>query len=167
MTTRTALAAGAGALVLAATGFVAGGTDISPLSATATTTVTGTQMGCEDWSGSFTQRECFAAGVIRNVSLGNLQGALQFCKWKAANPGEWSRLKNYSETQQAPNPAIVTWFGGHIYNDLQAYFAAGAPTFVIQPNTAPNICKTPLPPPTVQGVTPGQTNATVTVATTP
>lgn len=166
MTTRTALAAGAGVVALAAAGFVAGGTDISPLSATETTTVAAGAMGCEDWPVQLTQRECFAAGVIRNVSLSNLQGALQFCKWKAANPGEWSRLKGYATTGTAPT-AIVTWFGGHIQNDLQAYFAAGGPPFTILPNTAPNVCKTPLSPPVVTGVTPGETDVTVTVTTTP
>lgn len=124
-------------------------------------------MNCENWGVQLTSNECFAAGTIRNVSLQNLQGAGQFCKWKAANPGEWNRLLNYAGTEAAPNPVIVTWFGGHIYNDLQAYFAAGGPTFTIQPNTALNICKTPLRPPTVTGVTPGQTDATVTVTTTP
>jgi hypothetical protein len=158
----------AGAAVLAVGGFAtANQLDIVPLSATATTTVTGTPMGCEDWAGTFTQRECFAAGVIRNVSLYNLQGAAQFCKWKAANPGEWTRLKGYSATGTAPT-GIVTWLGGHIQNDLQAYFAAGGPTFTILPNTAPNICGGKLvTPPTIVGVTPGETDATVTVTTTP
>jgi hypothetical protein len=105
---------------------------------------------------------CFAAGVIRNVSLSNLQGAAQFCNWKKANPGEWSRLKAYAETGGAP-ANIVTWFGGHILNDLQAYFATGAPEFIIQPNNAPNICKTPLAPPVVSGVTPSDTDVTVTL----
>lgn len=168
MTTRQTIAAVAGAAVLAVGGFAtADQFDALPLSATATTTVTGTPMGCEDWSGSFTQRECFAAGAIRNASLYNLQGAAQFCKWRDANPGEWSRLKGYSSTGTAATQ-IVTWLGGHIQNDLQAYFAAGGPPFVLLPNTAPNACTGKLlRPPTVTGVTPGQTDVTVTVTTTP
>lgn len=119
-------------------------------------------MQCEDWSEMLTQRECFAAGAIRNVSLYNMQGAGQFCKWVAANPGEWNRLKAYAESGTPPI-GIVTWFGGHIQNDLQAYFAAGGPPFTILPNTSPNKCKTPLSPPVVTGVTPGQTDVTVTL----
>lgn len=166
--TRTTLAAGAAAAVLAVGGFAAASAvDIIPLSATETTTVAAGAMGCEDWAGTFTQRECFAAGVIRNVSLGNLQGAAQFCKWRDANPGEWSRLKGYASSGTVPTQ-IVTWMGGHILNDLQAYFAAGGPAFTILPNTAPNACTGKLlAPPVVQGVTPGQTDATVTVTTTP
>lgn len=144
-----------------------GDSNVAPFSAAETTTVTGTQMGCEDWTGTFTQRECFAAGVIRNVSLTNLQGASQFCKWKTANPGEWSRLKMYANDGQAPTQ-IVTWLGNHIQNDLQAYFAAGGPAFLILPNTAPNACTGKLiASPPVQGVTPGQTDVTVTLGTTP
>lgn len=158
------MAAGVAAVALAAGGFGVAQTGISPFSATETTTVSSEAMGCEDWSGSYTQRECFAAGVIRNVSLGNLQGAVQFCKWRNANPGEWSRLKGYASSGAAATQ-IVTWMGGHILNDLQAYFAAGGPAFTILPNTAPNACTGKLfAPPAVQGVTPGQTDVTVTVA---
>lgn len=167
MTTRSVLAAGALAIIgVAGVTTAAVATDISPLSATATTTSTVGQMGCNDMAVQLTPGECQASGIIAFVSLHNLQGALQFCKWKAANPGEWSRLKAYASTETTPT-GIVTWFGGHIYNDLQAYFATGAPTFTIAPNTAPNVCKTPLPPPVVAGVTPGQTDATVTIQTTP
>jgi hypothetical protein len=161
------LAVAAGAVVLAVGGYAAADQlDISPLSATETTTVAAGAMGCEDWPVQLTAGECFAAGIIRNVALYNLQGAAQFCKWRAANPGEWSRLKGYAQTETAP-ASIVTWFGGSIKNDLEAYFATGAPVFTILPNTAPNACKTPLAPPVVAGVTPGQTDATVTVTTTP
>jgi hypothetical protein len=165
MTTRTAIAAGVGAVVLAAGGFAtANEFDITPFSATATTTIGA--MGCEDWTVQLTAGECFAAGIIRNVGLHNLQGAAQFCKWKGGSPGEWSRLKAYAETETLPLN-IVTWFGGSIKNWLEAYFVTGAPTFTILPNTAPNICKTPLAPPVIAGVTPGETDATVTVTTTP
>lgn len=119
---------------------------------------------CE-MEGPLNSQACFAAGVIRYVSLGNLQGAGQFCKWRSGSPGEWSRLKAYAQQGAAAPPAnIVSWFGNHIFNDIQAYFAAGGPPFTIMPNTAPNACRTPLPPPVVQGVTPGQTDVTVTVA---
>ena len=105
--------------------------------------------------------------MIRYVALTNLQGAVQFCKWRDANPGEWSRLKGYSSTGTQPEQ-IVTWMGGSIKNELEAYFVTGAPTFTIQPNTAPNACTGKLvKPPLVTGVTPGQTEATVTVTTTP
>lgn len=119
-------------------------------------------MGCEDWDVQLTSGECFAAGVIRYISLHNLQGSAQFCKWRPANPGEWGRLRAYAETGVTPT-SIVTWFGGSINNQLQAYFATGAPAFQVQPNTAPNRCRTPLPPPVLQSVTPGQTDATVTL----
>lgn len=120
------------------------------------------EANCE-FQGPLNSQACFAAGIIRNVSLSNLQGAGQFCKWKGANPGEWAALKTYAETNPTTPPRIITWFGGHILNDLQAYFAAGGPEFTILPNTAPNVCKTPLAPPVVTGVTPGESTATVTV----
>lgn len=158
-------AVAAGFSALAAGGFVLGGTDISPLSATETMTVlaaTAEPPACEDWGVIIPTSSCFAAGIVRNVSLSNLQGAAQFCKWKDTNPGEWNRLMTYASDGQAP-ARIVTWFGNHIQNDLQAYFAAGGPPFSIKPNMASNICKTPLAPPVVAGVTPDQTQATVTV----
>ena len=107
---------------------------------------------------------CFAAGAIRFVSMTNLQGAAQFCKWRAANPGEWNRLKGYASTGDKPD-RIITWFGGHIQNDLEAYFATGAPPFTMPVNHAPNVCRTPLVPPKIAQVTPGETDVTVTVAT--
>lgn len=121
---------------------------------------------CDVSSQLLTSKECFAAGIIRNVSLGNLQGSGQFCTWKKANPGEWLRLKNYSETQGLPDK-VITWFGAHIQNDIEAYFAAGGDVFIIKPNIAKNICHTPLPAPVIGSVTPGQNSATVTVDTTP
>lgn len=141
--------------------------DISPFSATQTQTMLSTpqEPNCEFGSGIPTPA-CFAAGIVRNVSLYNLQGAGQFCVWRNANPGEWTRLKDYASSGATPSQ-IVTWFGSHIRNDLEAYFATGAPPFTISPNTSPNRCRTPLPAPVVAGVIPGQTDATVTVATTP
>jgi hypothetical protein len=155
------IAAAAGALVLAAGALVAGGTvaDLTPNEAATSAEA----MGCEDWTVQLTPGECFAAGVIRNVGLWNLQGAGQFCKWKIGSPGEWSRLQGYAETETPP-ASIVSWFGASIKNWLEAYFATGAPTFTIAPNTALNICRTPLAPPAVTGVTPGETDATVTIA---
>jgi hypothetical protein len=168
MTTRTAIAAGAGAVVLTAGGFAtASQLDIAPLSATATTTTTVGAMGCNDWPVQLTTGECQAAGIIRYIALTNLQGAAQFCKWRDANPGEWSRLNGYSSSGTTP-ASIVTWMGGSIKNELEAYFVTGAPTFTIEPNTAPNACTGKLvKPPVVTGVTPGQTDATVTVTMTP
>lgn len=166
MTTRTAIAVGAGALVLAAGGFAtASELDIVPLSATATTTVSAGEMGCNDWPGvQLTTGECQAAGTIRYVALTNLQGAAQFCKWRGANPGEWSRIKGYAETEVLPLN-IITWLGGSIKNELEAYFVTGAPPFTILPNTAPNACTGKLlAPPVIAGVTPGEMDATVTIA---
>jgi hypothetical protein len=157
MTLAEKLAAGAiGAALLV------GGVGTSTLLTSEQSVPAGT-MNCEDWSVQLTQGECFAAGAIRNVALSNLQGAAQFCIWRKANPGEWSRLKSYAETENPPEQ-IVTWFGSGLRNLLEAYFATGAPTFTIVPNTAPNICRTPLPAPVVSGVTPGQTDVTVTIA---
>lgn len=122
-----------------------------------------TTMGCNDWPGVFmTSGECFAAGTIRYVSFTNLYNAGQFCKWQAANPGEWNRLQQYAKDKVTPTN-IVTWLGGHIKNDLEAYFATGAPTYTMAFTPPPNRCKTPIAPPTVTGVTPGQTDVTVTV----
>jgi hypothetical protein len=122
--------------------------------------------GCNDWtlSVALTQRECFAAGILRYVALTNLQGAAQFCKWRAANPGEWSRLRAYAEAPST-KPAITTWFGVGLRDVLEAYSVLGAPPFTIVPNTAPNRCRTPtLAAPVVAGVTADASTATVTIA---
>jgi hypothetical protein len=157
---RSLLAAGVAAVALAA-----GGTVVGTQLAASDPAPVGTKM-CDGIDLFLTDGECFAASVIRFVSLYNMQGAAQFCNWKKANPGEWSRLKAYAETNGQP-ANIVTWFGGHIKNDLEAYFATGAGVFIIEPNISPNICKTPLAPPVVTGVTPSETDVTVTVTTTP
>jgi len=122
-------------------------------------------MGCNDWVTPvpLTTGECQAAGTIRYVALVNLQGAVQFCKWRSANPGEWTRLKEYAKTGAQPLD-IVTWMGSSIKNEIEAYFVVGAPSFTMTPNNAPNACTGKLvAPPTLQGVTPGQTDATVTL----
>lgn len=176
---RKRLAAGVGGAVafvaLAAGGFIAGGTNISPLSNQSTTTVLAASVpappdpNCE-FGPDIPSEACFAAGIIRNVSLSNLQGASQFCKWRTANPGEWNKLTSWAQHAGEPNviePTVLTWMGNHIKNDLQAYFVTGAPAFQILPNTAPNACTGKLlSGPVVSGVTPGQTDATVTVTTT-
>ncbi len=167
MTTRTAIAAGVGALVLGAGGFaVANQAGITPLSATETTTsVVGTK-GCNDWPGTFTDGECMAAGFTL-TALHNLQPAVQFCKWKAANPGEWSRLSSYASTG-THSTQIVTWLGGSIQNELEAYFGTRAPPFTLQITLPPNACGGKIiKPPIITGTTSGQTDATVTVTTTP
>lgn len=166
---RKRIVAGALAVVaVAAGGFVAADqTGTLPIRAQSNATSQPTvPQNCETWGSGFTQGECLAAGTIRFVGLYNLQGAGQFCKWQVANPGEWARLQSYAQSN-IPATNIVTWFGNSIQNELQAYFATGAPSFAISPNTAPNRCRTPLRPPIVSGVTPGQTDATVTVTTTP
>jgi hypothetical protein len=168
MTTRTAMAAGVGAIVLAVGGFTAADQlGVTPLSATETTTVAAGAMGCNDWPGAYTQRECFAAGTLL-TSLQNLQPAVQFCKWRDANPGEWTRIQGYASTATLPTQ-IVTWMGAHIRDDVMAYLAAGGPTFTLALATPPpNACTGKLvKPPAIVGVTPGQTDATVTVTTTP
>lgn len=166
MTARTALAAGAVA-VLGVTGFAtARQLDVVPLSATETVTAQPVTMGCNDWPVTLTTGECQAAGTIRYVALVNLQGAAQFCKWRSANPGEWNRLKQ-AAAQSADPTGIVTWFGASIRDELLAYRVTGAPSFTMPTNDAPNVCRTPLPPPGIASVIPGQTDATVTVTTTP
>lgn len=167
MTNKTAAVGAAAALAVFTTGIVSATVATNSVETTTTTTqvlapATDPQMNCGSWMPLLTAGECGAAGTIRYASLNNLQGAAQFCKWKAANPGEWSRIKGYAETGTMPTN-IVTWLGAHIMQDIQAYFYTGAPAFTIAPNTAPNVCKTPIPAPIISGVTPGQTDATITI----
>lgn len=162
MTLAPKLIAGVAAVALAAGGAVAGSQLAASTETVTVAAATPAPPGCNDWPVTLTTGECQAAGTIRYVALVNLQGAAQFCKWRAANPGEWSRLKGFASTRAAP-ASIVTWLGASIKNEIEAYFATGAPTFTIGPNTAPNACRTPLPAPAVSGVTPGQTDATVTI----
>ncbi len=166
MTTRAVIAAGALALVgVAGLSTAAVVSDVVPLSATTTTTVGA--KGCNDWPLPMTDGECGAAGFTL-VAFQNLQPAAQFCKWKAANPGEWSRLVAYAASG-TPAQTIITWLGGSILNQLQAYFVTGAPTFALPRDPLPpNSCGGKLiAPPVVSGVTPGETDVTVTVTTTP
>ena len=131
----------------------------------ATTT---TPMGCNDWAGTFTQKECFAAGVLL-TSFQNLQPAVPFCKWKASNPGEWTRLRAQAAAAD-PNftAPVVSWQGASISDTILAYSVLGGPGFELQATLPKNACGGPIvKPPIVQGVTPGQTDATVTVTTTP
>jgi hypothetical protein len=106
---------------------------------------------CEDWGIQLSDTECFTAGRIRFGALINIQGAAQFCKWRPANPGEWNRLKEYAESSTTPQN-ITTWFGGAIRDTITAYFLTGAPVFTMPLNEAPNVCRTPLAPPTEVGV---------------
>jgi hypothetical protein len=117
---------------------------------------------CEDW-GYLTDGECFAAGGIRFGALQNLSAAGQFCKWQAANPGEWSRIQGYAATGTEPLN-IVTWFGGGVRDLVTSYLAAGGPPFTLVVYSPPNRCKTPLAAPVVTGVTPGETDVTITIA---
>lgn len=162
MTTTEKVAIGAASVAsIAAIAVGSTSTLIDPPSSTAI--VSGpTYANCEDWNVLMTSRECFAAGTIRFVGLYNEQGAAQFCKWQPANPGEWTRITNYSTTG-VPPASMKTWLGASIVNWLQAYFVTGAPPFTIQPNTSPNKCKTPLSSPEILGVTPSQNGATVTI----
>lgn len=95
---------------------------------------------------------CGAQGVILHGLLYNIQGAVQFCKWKAANPGEWSRLQAYLGAPSTSPPGIVvTWFGAALRDAIQAYsFAYGQPAAM--PIPAPNACggKLIAPPTNVQ-----------------
>lgn len=153
------------AAIVAAAALGLGGAAVITEDDAAVTITTETTMGCNDWPVQLPQASCFAAGTIRYTALYNLQGAAQFCKWRAANPGEWQRLKTYA-AEGGVQTNTATWLGASILNELEAYFALGAPAFVIAPNNAPNRCKTPtLAPPVVAGVTPGQTDATVTIET--
>lgn len=165
MRTRNALAVGATAVILAAAG---AGTALVASNDSTTGAVASTpSMGCNDWAVTLTLGECQAAGIIRYVALVNIQGAAQFCKWRSANPGEWTRIKGYASTATIPTN-IVTWFGSSLRDEVQAYLITGAPTFTMPTNTAPNACSGKLvKPPVIVGVEPGQTDATVTVTTTP
>lgn len=97
---------------------------------------------------------CGAQNAIK-AFFHNAQGAGQFCKWKAANPGEWSRVKNMMNNPQTnPPDGVVTWFGASLRDLTQAYAWAQGSAYIIPPNTAANICKTPLAPPTNLRVTP-------------
>lgn len=152
-----AAAVGTAALALG----IAAGTQ---LGGTSTPTVlTPTVAACEDWAINLTRGECHAAGAIRFVALYNLQGAAQWCRWRDANPGEWARLRQMAAMGQPPE-RIVTWLGNAIRNVLEAYQATGAPPFEIAPNTAPNVCRTPLATPKVSATRVDETTATVTIA---
>jgi hypothetical protein len=168
-----ALLAGSAVAVVAAAGIAIGGATMLTDNSTTALVVAPTTQNCGDWGVTMTQGECQAAGVIRYVALYNLQGSAQFCKWRGANPGEWSRLNSYAASATLPQN-IVTWFGASIRNEIEAYFATGAPTMSyqtpggtvagIQPNTSQNACTGKvLAAPSIQGVTPGQTDATVTI----
>lgn len=159
--TNTVKYAAAGAATLLAVGAVAVGTT-QVIDSSSTTATTAEYANCETWNVQMTSRECFAAGTLRFVALYNLQGAAQFCKWKPSNPGEWTRITTYAQSGVPPT-SMKTWLGAAVVNILQAYFVTGAPPFTIQPNTAPNKCQTPLSSPTILGVTPTPTTATVTV----
>lgn len=175
MTSTEKVAAGAAALLSVAAIGVGTSVVLSDSSPTVTAVVTTPPLqSCGDWGVTLTMGECQAAGIIRYVALYNLQGAAQFCKWRGANPGEWSRLNAYAGSETPPQN-IVTWFGASIRNELEAYFATGAPPMSyktpsgstvagIQPNPSPNACTGKvLAAPSITGVTPGQTDATVTI----
>lgn len=83
--------------------------------------------------------QCGAVGVLRFTFWSNLQPAVQFCKWQAANPGEWARINTYTTTGTRSEP-IVTWLGSALANTVQAYFYVGGTPFAIAPNTVPNSC---------------------------
>ena len=162
-TNRTAIASiAAGAVVLAAGAGIVG----NNLNSSATATDP-TQKNCDLTGMMMTAGECGAASLIRVGSLVNIQPAVQFCKWKAANPGEWARLNSYMHSKdEAEASNIVTWFGASLKNQLQAYFYTGAPEFDLIVNNPPNACGGKLvTPPRITGVTPGETDVTVTVTT--
>jgi hypothetical protein len=117
---------------------------------------------CGEWEALYTPRECGAAGLIRYAALHNLQGAAQFCKWRAANPGEWQRLREMAQT--GTTAQVRSWMGAAIRDVLQAYAEAGGPTFTIAPNESPNVCRTPLPAPQLDVVSVDETSVTVTIA---
>ena len=149
------------ATALAAGGFTAS-QELGPAETITATTTIATK-GCNDWPGTFSDGECAAAGATI-TALQNIQSAVQFCKWKFANPGEWARLVSYAATG-THSTSILTWLGGSIQNSLEAYFGTHAPGFPLPVSPLPaNACGGKLlTPPTIQGVTPGQTDVTVTV----
>lgn len=108
---------------------------------------------CDSTGTAIDPGACGAQGILLHGALYNIQGAVQFCKWKAANPGEWSRLKGYLAAPSSSTPAIVvTWFGSALRDQIQAYsYAYGNPA-QMPAMTAPNACTGRLvaPPTNVQ-----------------
>lgn len=143
--TRQARIAAVGA---AAALFVGGGALGSQLASESSVAVTEELPFCGEGGPPLDLGLCGVQGTVKGL-LYNMQGAAQFCKWRAANPGEWSRVKAmFLSPQKQPPSGVVTWFGASLRDLSQAYaYAEGAP-YTIPPNTAPNACKTPLAPPT-------------------
>lgn len=97
---------------------------------------------------------CTVQGVLLYGMFYNIQGAGQFCKWSAANPGEWARIKGYVTNPSVPPERIVTWFGAALRDAAQAYaYAEAVAGKAVPPNNVPNKCKTPLSPPSNLQVT--------------
>jgi hypothetical protein len=144
MNTASKVAAGLAAAVVFASGGIAGSV-LSTESTTAETTTT-VEPFCGESVVPTDPKLCASRGFILYGSLYNIQGAGQFCKWKAANPGEWTRIKAYINTRTTAQ--VTTWFGASLRDQVQAYLAADGPTTTMPANNTPNACKTPLSPPT-------------------
>jgi hypothetical protein len=147
-----AAVAGAGIIALGAGAFLATQNETAPLSVVETVSST---TSCGDTNLPEDTRICGVRGFLLNGSLYNMQGAVQFCKWKAANPGEWTRLKSYLASTTPPLN-IVTWLGAHIRDDIQAFLLANNNIGSTMPeNNSPNICggKILAPPTNLQTTT--------------
>ena len=116
------------------------------------------------FSGSFLySNTCTKHPSSSDIYMGNSAG--QFCKWQAANPGEWSRIKDMSDGGEPA--AVVTWMGAGLRDAVQAYLVTGAPTFPLVEYRPVNRCRTPIAPPVIVSVQPGETDVTVTLAEPP
>ena len=124
------------ALSAAALG-AAGGASLAPQSTSAEPQTYA--VNCGDYNEPEDERVCATRGYLLWGMLVNIQGADQFCKWRAANPGEWTRIKGYLSTGTVQTP-IITWFGAGLRDVVQTYFAASGRPVAMPPNTAPNKC---------------------------
>ena len=116
MTTRTAIAAGVGAVALAAGGLVAADSvGIAPFSATATETVAIPPCTAITARGEVTD-PCGALTATWEQSNHNALATMAYYpKWKAASPGEYALLKAWgTSAPDTPEPTARSAFGALI-----------------------------------------------------
>ena len=116
MTTRQTVAAVVGAAVLAVAGFA--GADqlgVTPLSATATTdTVTLPPVPCTANTTRGTVADACTVEITKwQQEFHNGLGTnTYYPKWKAANPGEYGRLRDWGTSDPSnPQPVVATGYG--------------------------------------------------------
>jgi hypothetical protein len=75
--------------------------------------------------------------MLRSM-LGNLVNAVQFQKWRDANPGEMARLTAFMADPRQEPIAMLTFLGGALVQTMQAYaHAGGAPILAWPQANAP------------------------------